>query len=166
MNSPIRRGLLVLAALLFALTAPGCDSDSPTAPLLTEGDVTPVELYASSTSGLDQSERRVVRTEAAYDELAMDIFDDDPDAEALPMVDFTRFMVLAVASGEQPEACHSIAVTGATSDGTDLDVTVTETGPTADCMCAASLAQPVQVVSVPRADEISFRTVTATDCAA
>lgn len=151
-------------AIVFSLVAlPGCDSKSPTAPILPEGEVIPVQLYVASTSGITEPERRVVRTDAAYDQLQLDIFG-GPPTEPLPIVDFNRNMVLAVASGEQPLACYSIGITFAESDGTDLSVTVTETGPAVGCSCATVLSQPVEVVEVPRADDVSFSTEAGTAC--
>ena len=168
MKTPsLRRSAAHLTAVTVALivlgSSPGCDSDSPTAPTLPEGEVTPTVLYTATSSRLVDPERRVVRTEAAYLELQDDIFGDGP-AEEFPEVNFIQDMVLAVASGEQPEACNSIGITFASADGTDLSVTVTETGPATGCACAAVLTQPVQVVSVPRADEVFFTTVIATAC--
>lgn len=156
------------AALVFLLLvlplAPGCDSKSPTAPTLPDGDVVPFVLYMATNSGLLTQERRIVRQVFEYEELKEDIFGDMPPEEPLADVDFDRDMVLAIASGEQPEFCHSIGITAATADGTDLTVTITETGPPVGCACEAEPSQPVQVVRVPRADEVIFNTVTATAC--
>lgn len=165
MKTPSPRLLAAsLIALLAVVSSPGCDGKSPTTPTLPNGEVTPRFLYAASSSGLTDSERRIVRTQAAYEELQAEIFANEPMAEELDEVDFNRNMVLAVASGEQPVACHTISITSASGDGIDLTVTVTETGPTAECLCAAMVSQPVEVVEVPRADEVNFFTATATAC--
>jgi len=163
-TSSLRRSAALILTLLVVPLVPGCNSKSPTAPTLPDGDVFPVGLFIATTSGLVESERRLVRDQAAYETLQEDILGDNPDEVVLDDVDFDQNMVLAVASGEQPEACYAIEVTAGQADGTDLTVTVTETGPTTDCICAAMMSQPVHVVQVPRADEVSFFTVSATAC--
>jgi hypothetical protein len=163
--SKMRLGPFLLLALSIALILPGCDNKSPTAPALPEGPVEPVPLYASQTSGLIDSQRSVVRTEASFQETWDEIFVDNPAPEPLPTVDFNVNMVLVVASGVQPDGCYSIAITDAFSDGTDLNVTVTETGPTAACMCTQVEVQPVEVVQVPRADEVFFVNINESVCA-
>ena len=154
----------LLIALLLVLAAPGCTGDSPTAPPLPEGEVTPVQIYSSVNSGLMESERRVVRQQSEYEKLWDDIFSDGSTPADMPVVDFNQTIVLAVASGEQPEICYAIAITQVTSDGSDLTVTVTETGPPTGCGCDPAKAQPVDVVTVPRADRVSFREANRTAC--
>ncbi|MCZ6725994.1 MAG: protease complex subunit PrcB family protein [Acidobacteria bacterium] len=159
-----RLSLLFIFGAAIAL-APGCDGDSPAAPTLPEGEVVPVEIYAAQNSGLSMQEQRLVRTQAAFDALLEDIFGDDGVADGVVPPDFNIDMVLAVASGEKPDACYSIEISEASADGTDLTVTVTETEPTADCACAAVLVQPVLVVHVPRADAVRFFVTTSFTCA-
>ena len=163
-SKPLLRCAALLVAILVLSSTPGCDSKSPTAPTLPQGPVEPAVLYMATNSGLLLQERRIVRQKSEYDALQEDIFGDMPPMEPLQDVDFDRDMVLAVASGEQPVLCHSIGITAASSDGTDLTVTVTETGPPVGCSCTDEPSQPVQVVRVPRADEVIFNTVSATAC--
>lgn len=161
----MRFGSILLLTLTTVVLLPGCDSKSPTAPTLPEGPVTPVQLLAAQMSGLTMQEREVVRTETVFQEIWDEIMSVSQQPTALPTVDFNANMVLVVASGEQPNGCYSIAVTEASADGTDLSVTVTETGPTADCLCTTIVVQPVEVVQVPRADEVFFTNLTVTACA-
>jgi hypothetical protein len=154
----------LLVGLLLALTAAACTSDPPTAPSLPEGEVTPVGLYSAANSGLIMAERRVVRQQTELDKLWDDIFSDGSTPADMPVIDFTQTIVLAVAKGEQPESCHTIAITLATSDGSDLTVTVTETGPPTGCGCDPTKVQPVEVVSVPRADHVFFHEATVSAC--
>jgi hypothetical protein len=161
---PSSRLQSALVALLLVLCVAACTSDPPTAPTLTEGEIMPEELYSSSNSGITESTRRVVRQQTAFEALWDDVFSDGSTPPDQPVVDFNRDMVIAVAAGEQMESCHAIEITRATSDGTDLSVTVTETGPPAGCDCDPTMVQPVLIVSTPRADQVFFREATVTAC--
>lgn len=156
----------LLAALLVAATAalPACDSDSPTNPPLMEGPVAWTVLLNNVQSALEAQTREVVRTDAALEASWDAILADTPNPDPLPLVDFTSEIVLVVGSGPQLSDCHSITVTSAVSDGADLEVTVTETGPTNDCACNDDESSPVEVVRIPRADQVSFVNVNRTVC--
>jgi hypothetical protein len=158
-----RRPALSLT-LLLTLPLAACDSDSPTAPELPDGPVTWETLYAADISGLTDSTRQVVRIDSTFESVWEDVAGSTMPPPELPTVDFQRDMVLVVALGEQPESCYAIEVTDAFGDGTDLTVTVTESRPTAACNCLQVVVQPVEVVKVPRADQVDFRTVTAPSC--
>jgi len=161
----MKRHLQLSALALAAITLfPSCDGESPAAPSLPDGDVTPFTLHAAPTSGLTMSQRVVVRTEAELATIWEQIFSDVAMPDEIPVVDFNRDMVLVVASGEKPESCNTIEITSAFGDGTDLTATVTETGPSAGCDCAATLSQPVEVARVPRANEVNFLELLATSC--
>jgi len=163
-TSKLRSVSILLLAITTSGLLPGCDNDSPTAPTLPEGPVVPVQLYAAQLSGLETQQRQVIRQEAQFEEVWEEIFVDDPMPLELPTVDFSVNMVLVVASGAQPNGCYSIAIDNASADGTDLTVTVTETGPTPVCMCTLEEVQPVEVVQVPRADEVFFTNINVTTC--
>lgn len=66
-----------------------------------------------------------------------------------PAVDFTRDMVVAVAAGQRPTGGYEIAVDRVRQVNGELTVEVVETTPGPNCMTAASLTQPVDVVVVP-----------------
>jgi hypothetical protein len=154
-------------ALLLAPWAAACDNDSPVAPNLPDGPVQVVALYAATNSGFVDSTRQVVRTETAFETAWEDVVGSIMPPPELPTVDFQRDMVLVVAQGERPQGCHSIQVTDAFGDGIDLTVTVTETEPTPSCGgCTQAVVQPVEVVRVPRADQVDFRTEIADNCPA
>lgn len=163
----MRRPLVPTLALLLALSIAACDSDSPVAPNLPDGPVSWETLFEALNSFYTESTRQVVRTEATFETAWEDAVGDLMPAPDRPTVDFQRNMVLVVALGEQPEGCYDIEVTDAFGDGTDLTVTVTETEPTAGCGgCAQVVVQPVEVIRVPRADQVNFRTVTSMSCPA
>ncbi len=158
----MRRPLIF--SLLLAVTLPACDGDSPTNPTLPEGPVTWTELLSRAQSSLEAQTRQVVRTPAAFQTAWDEILEDTPMPDPLPLVDFETDMVLVVGSGEQTTECHEIAITDAVSDGTDITVTVTETGPTTVCVCDDLDASPVEVVRLPRADVVTFVNINVEVC--
>jgi hypothetical protein len=68
-----------------------------------------------------------------------------------PEVNFSRDLVIAVASGERPTGGHDVYVQQVTRSGGDLRITVLETSPGPDCMTTMARTQPVDVVMVPAA---------------
>jgi PrcB C-terminal len=84
-----------------------------------------------------------------------------------PEVDFTRELVIAVASGQQPTGGFSIAVEQASQKQGELTIRVVETSPGRNCVTTSELTQPVEVVAVPQAEPRSWSFVegkTAPDC--
>ncbi len=162
MRDKLRQSLLgPLAALLMIALMPGCDGNSPTASTLPEGDVPYEVLFSSQESGITDFRRAVIRVDADLQTLWTEL---GTRAE-VPMIDFNFDMVIAVASGEQPNGCYTIEVTGAVSDGTDLTVTVTEQTPTAVCACTDVVVNPVEVIRLPRANGVTFNNLTVATCA-
>lgn len=66
-----------------------------------------------------------------------------------PAVDFARDMVVAVAAGQRPTGGYEIAVDRVRQVNGELTVEVVETTPGPNCITAASVTQPVDVVVVP-----------------
>ena len=66
-----------------------------------------------------------------------------------PEVNFSRDLVIAVASGEHSSGGHQIVVQQVTRDGGELRIEVVDTSPGPDCMTTSALTQPVDVVLVP-----------------
>lgn len=160
------RRLLALSLTLAALfTIAACDSDAPTAPTLPDGPVTLNSLFKSQFSDIEMFERTEIRDQDSFDAAWIRALGSDPAPPPKPPVDFGQDMVLLVASGAEDNDCFSIAITSAAADGTDLTVTVTETGPDADCSCANIIVQPVELVQVPRADRVDFDNINAFACA-
>jgi protease stability complex PrcB-like protein len=66
-----------------------------------------------------------------------------------PEVDFTRDLVIAVASGQHRTGGFSIAVEQVTQQGGELTIRVVETTPGPDCVTTSELTQPVEAVAIP-----------------
>ena len=69
-----------------------------------------------------------------------------------PAVDFTRDVVIAVASGQRSSGGYEIAVQRVTRTGNALSIDVVETAPGPTCVTTQALTQPIDVVVVAAAD--------------
>ena len=67
-----------------------------------------------------------------------------------------------VVSGKDETVQHQIAGQAGKVDMAGIQGQ--QIGPATGCVCAPALVQPVQVVQVPRADEVIFVDLTATAC--
>jgi protease stability complex PrcB-like protein len=65
-----------------------------------------------------------------------------------PAVDFSRNLVIAVASGQRSSGGHEIAISRVTQTNGELTVEVVETAPGPNCMTTSVLTQPVDVIVV------------------
>ncbi len=155
---------LFLLPLLLVLASPGCDGDPPESPTLPQGQLSFTEIAYLPMSGLESQTRQVVRTNDALNAVWDELYSLDDEPPDPPTVNFDNTMVLVVGSGEQPDDCYEIAVDSVTSDGSDIVVTVTETGPTIVCSCAQVTTSPAQAVTVARADQVTFNNLTAETC--
>lgn len=142
----------VLAAGLIALACCACASSRPAAP-------PPVRVAppaaAIAVTTLWTSQRGVVSdepmTETFRDAAAFAAWWQTaaPGADAIPSVDFTSQVVVAISSGAAPNGCHSVAVTGATRDADSLVVQVERRLPAPSAICAQMIVHPVVVVALP-----------------
>jgi hypothetical protein len=114
---------------------------------------TPVEqpfetVLAAANSGIHERRREVVRDEAVWARVWAEIH--GPAAPARPAVDFSRHMLIVVASGTRRSGGHAIRVRAVAASGDRLAVTVVESCPPRGAMVTMALTQPVEVVRVPR----------------
>jgi hypothetical protein len=102
-------------------------------------------------TGIGEARRLVIRDANAWDEFWSEL-----GVGERPNVDFTRDVVVAVAAGQRSTGGYEIAVDRVTQSNGELSVEVVERTPGPNCMTAASLTQPVDVVVVPAADAQSW----------
>lgn len=138
---------LFAAAALVACSA-GVPSGSGGAPAALPFEV----VLDEGSSGLQERRREVVRDEAAWARLFAQIHEGVAPRPARPSVDFSRDMLVAVATGTRPSGGFDIQVQGVTRRGGSLEVTVLETCPAPGARVSLGLTQPVEVVRVPRAE--------------
>ncbi len=138
------------AAVLVALAA----CNSPTAP------DTPQPLILTGItqpgfSGYDTPRRLVIRTQADWEAAWATIWLRTIYVPALPVVDFTRDVVLIAAAGQKP-SLHFIAIEAAVATRDSATVTVRSYSPMAGCVTTPVITTPADVVTMPRRDRISF----------
>ncbi len=128
------------AATPDATTKTDTATSSASAPA--EVEIRRIGRWASS--GIKGTRRLVIREAATWA-----AFWSELGAGVRPTVDFSKDLVIAVASGERRTGGHDLAVQRVTRAGGDLRIEVVETKPGPDCMATAALTQPVDVVLVP-----------------
>ena len=95
-------------------------------------------------TGVSEARRLIIRDANAWADFWSELGVGDR-----PAVDFTRDMVVAVAAGQRPTGGYEIAVGRVRQVNGELTVEVLETTPGPNCITAASVTQPVDVVVVP-----------------
>lgn len=99
-------------------------------------------------TGIHEPRRLIIRNETEWRS-----FWSDMDPGTRPDVDFNDYMVIAVAAGTKPTTGHSIRVERVgVDDSGRLVAEVIETQPGPECLTAAQVTYPVDVVVVPRRD--------------
>ncbi len=128
--------------------APAPAPEAPTATPETSADST-LELRRIgrwASSSIRGSRRLVIRDQGTWSQFWSEL-----GAGVRPDVDFSRDLVIAVASGERATGGHDIQVWSVDRAGGELRIEVLETSPGAGCVTTAALTQPVDVVMVPGA---------------
>ena len=132
-------------------TPPAEPPSSPPAARDTASDQTASEVGIRRigrwiSSGIKGSRQLVIRDPATWSQFWSEL-----GAGVRPEVDFSRDLVIAVASGERSSGGHDIEVQRVTRSGGELRIEVLRTSPDSSCMTTAALTQPVDVVMVPAA---------------
>lgn len=129
-------------------------------------DVVPLErVLAGSHSGLAGKRREVVRDAAGWTRLWAEIHAGADAAPPLPAVDFSRHMLIAVATGTRRSGGFAVQVRGAATRGEALIVEVHETCPEPGALVSLSLTHPFEVVRAPRSTQaVRFRESRSPSC--
>jgi hypothetical protein len=95
-------------------------------------------------TGISESRRLVIRDANAWSQFWSEL-----GVGERPAVDFTQNLVIAIASGQHATGGFDIAVQRVSQSDGALTIEVRETTPGPNCITAAALSQPVDVVTVP-----------------
>ena len=107
-------------------------------------------------SNVDDAKTVVVRDAAAWKKLWQG---HAPD-RALPAVDFSSEMVVAVFLGSRPTSGYDVAIEGVREERGALVVTYRETAPAREAMTAQILTAPYHLAAVPaRAGDVRFEKI-------
>jgi hypothetical protein len=80
--------------------------------------------------------------------------------KAVPAVDFSREIVVAVFMGSRPTGGFSVEITSVTESGGDVVVGYRERAPAADVVTAQVLTSPFHIVAIPKTEgRITFKKV-------
>jgi hypothetical protein len=155
-------GILTTAAFLLA-TACGVersvDGQEARSPIAYE------TILDETHSGLDKTVSEVVHDEGRWRELWGQIHRGiSPRPPPLP-VDFSRHMLVAVASGTRRSGGFGIAVRSVAIHENELEVEVLETCPASGAMVSLGLTQPVAVVRLKKLPQTPlFRHIKSSSC--
>jgi hypothetical protein len=160
------------AKLLLALLVVGaCIGDGGQGATEQEPAAAPAEAVSfevvvdEATCGLSEPVRQVVQDQEAWARLWERLHRPVEPAPELPEVDFSREMLIAVATGNRRSSGFDISVHGITVQQDAVEVTVHETCPARGAMVGMVLTQPVQVVRLPTLrQKPSFRETKAPSC--
>ena len=124
--------------------APEAPTTAPDTPADSSVEIRRIGRWVGSS--IRGSRRLVIRDQGTWSQFWSEL-----GAGVRPEVDFSRDLVIAVASGERTSGGHDIQVQNVTRAGGELRIEVLETSPGAGCITTTALTQPVDVVVVPAA---------------
>jgi hypothetical protein len=123
---------------------PEAPSVAPEAPTDSTVEIRRIGRWVSSS--IRGARRLVIRDPGTWSRFWSEL-----GAGVMPDLDFSRDLVIAVASGERSTGGHDIQVRRVKRVGGNLRIEVLETSPGAGCLTTTALTQPVDVVVVPAA---------------
>ena len=137
---------LVLSAAACSQAAAPRESGSPVRVIR----LRPEPYSLTYFSGLDESQRAVVRDEAAWRGAWAAIWRRHSPEPPLPQVDFDREMLVIAALGTRPTTGYGILVDSAFAEGDGLLVRIRTVTPGPRCGTGQALTQPVDVARLTR----------------
>lgn len=146
---------LRMAASAAVLLAAACTASPSAVPSRTEVPAgTPVTLteltgYSRHHSGIGETSRMVVASEAAWNSVVGRIYSQGAQR---PAIDFASEMVIVAAMGGRPTGGYRITVERAVRTASEVVVEVVETSPGRSCGTTQALTAPVHAVRIARQD--------------
>jgi hypothetical protein len=141
--------MLPPASLVLAWTLAAAGTGGGPAPV-------PFETIARGDhSGIERMREVVVRTAAEWAAL----WKQHAPEQAVPDVDFAKWMVVGVFGGEFATGGHPIAITGVESEGAGLVVAWRQAHPPPDAIVTQAFTYPFHLVRTERHETVTFRRV-------
>jgi hypothetical protein len=97
-----------------------------------------------TNTGISESRRLVIRNANAWAQFWAELGVGDR-----PTIDFTKYLVVAVAAGQRSSGGYEISIQRVSQANGDLTIEVLQTVPSPNCVTTSALTQPVDVVAVP-----------------
>jgi hypothetical protein len=114
-------------------------------------------VVKENDSGVSARQNLVIKDATAWARLWAEHTGDQTPAPALPQVDFSRQMLVAVFAGEFPNACQRIGVRSVSAGTGKLKVEIDHRDISDIARCLPVVAHPVHIVAVDRVDaEVDF----------
>jgi hypothetical protein len=145
------RSLFSALALLVALAFSACDATAPSPPLTLTPLVTSTAV--GQHSGLVNRRAIVVTDQQAFADLWAEIHRSISSTEPMPIVDFSKEIVVGFAMGEQPSSGFSVRLRGAARDRSGVVVAVQEETPAANCVLLPVITAPIDLARLSRTGE-------------
>lgn len=144
------RTACLLAAL--ALAAVGCGL-APSTGVPADATLVPDDrveaLFDDSYSGIDEGQRRVVRTAGTWADVWEQLHEGRSPSPERPAVDFDDSLVVLAAMGSRPTGGYGIGVGSVHREGETLYVVVRESSPGENCGVTQAITAPAVAVRVP-----------------
>ncbi len=142
MKKAMKKAALVLLALFF-----GCGTVSGAAAKPVGFSNLARGTYAA---GITEKVNDVFGDRASFEAFWELVAAGTTPAPALPVVDFTKDMAIAVSPGVMNSGGYTVQITNVTSDGEKLTVTVVVTRPTG--IVTTALTQPYHIITIGKTD--------------
>jgi PrcB C-terminal len=97
-----------------------------------------------TNTGISESRRLVIRNANAWAQFWAELGVGDR-----PNIDFTKYLIVAVAAGQRSSGGYEISIQRVSQANGDLTIEVLQTVPSPNCVTTSALTQPVDVVAVP-----------------
>jgi PrcB C-terminal len=156
MRQTSRLVMLLAVGLILAAASFGCTSGMSNDPQIPD-NAAPVRLEPVTAlegmrlnSGIETRERLVVRDDATWTGVWLDIVDGRQPAPPTPKIDFEANVAIVAASGTKTSGGYTIDIDEVSTMDGDAWVSVTETNPGRRCGVTATITAPIAVVIVPR----------------
>lgn len=142
-----------VSGLVFALASFGTVSAAPPAASAAKSTVGATVLANGHNSGLAGKTEAVLRNNADWKKLWDKHCSNVAPRPSLPVVDFSKEMVIAVSIGSRSSGGYSVSITSIVDDGTNLVVTYKEKEPEPNRLYTAAITHPFVFVKVPLASK-------------
>jgi hypothetical protein len=97
-----------------------------------------------TNTGISESRRLVIRNANAWTQFWAEL-----GVGERPNIDFTKYLVVAVAAGQRSSGGYEISIQRVSQVNGDITIEVLQTVPSPNCVTTSALTQPVDVVAVP-----------------
>lgn len=152
-------------ALAAAALAVACATGGTAGGGQSAGELAFEPILEESASGLNEPLREVVRDAERWARLWEQVYSGVTPRPTRPAVDFSRHMLIAVATGTRRTGGFDVAVRSVAVRDTALEVVVLESCPAADARVTMALTRPVEVVRLDRLPQApTFRETKAPSC--